>query len=88
MANTAKIRQGFVENSKVISKRGSLKSGDFDETGDDGENGKFGGNSPNVSKFKRDIQGGLLKSADKMANMAKMTNLAKIQRRSPKGPLV
>ena len=30
---------------------------------------------------------GLLKSADKMANMAKMTNLAKIQRRSPKGPL-
>ena len=49
MANTAKIRQGFVENSKVISKRGSLKSGDFDETGDDGENGKFGGNSPNVS---------------------------------------
>ena len=48
MANTAKIRQGFVENSKVISKRGSLKSGDFDETGDYGENGKFGGNSPNV----------------------------------------
>ena len=44
----AKIRQGFVENSKVISKRGSLKSGDFYETGDYGENGKFGGNSPNV----------------------------------------
>ena len=35
----------------------------------------------------KSIQVGLLKSADKMANMAKMTNLAKIQRRSPKGPL-
>ena len=28
------------------------------------------------------------KSADKMANMATMTSLAKIQRRSPKGSLV
>ena len=38
MVNTVKIRQRFIENSNVISKRGSLKSGDFDETGDYGEN--------------------------------------------------
>lgn len=38
MGNTVKIRQRFIENSNVISKRGSLKSGDFDETGDYAEN--------------------------------------------------
>ena len=38
MVNTVKIRQRFIENSNLISRRGSLKSGDFDETGDYGEN--------------------------------------------------
>ena len=38
MGNTVKIRQRFIENSNVISKRGSLKSGDFDETADYAEN--------------------------------------------------
>ena len=38
MVNTVKIRQRFIENSNLISRRGSLKSGDFDKTGDYGEN--------------------------------------------------